>query len=82
MSNPRSFTLKKWFMELLKEEYMQHDEVIERVATALVTEKDIERFGKMIMNVYERAYKKAVEDYRTQIEKAGLKVTLGTEELS
>jgi hypothetical protein len=74
MSNPRAFTLRKWFYDLLKLNYVNHDPIIERVSTALATEKDLEDFGKLIGQVYEIGYKKAVDDYRTQIEAMGLKI--------
>ena len=76
MANPRSFTLKKWFAELLKAEYMQHDEIIDRIASSLTTEKDLEQFGKLVSNIYEMAYKKAVEDYVKEAEKLGVKVSI------
>lgn len=76
MSNPRAFTLRKWFYELLKIDYMAHDTIIERVSTSLVTEKDIEDFGKLIGQIYEKGYRKAVDDYRKQIEDMGLKVSI------
>ena len=31
MSNPRCFTLKRWFAEIVREDYPQHDEIIERI---------------------------------------------------
>ena len=79
MSNPRSFTLKKWFVEILKEDYMKHDTIIERVATSLTTESDLKEFGDLITGVYEKAYKKAVSDYSEQAEKLGLKVSVVAE---
>lgn len=79
MSNPRSFTLKKWFVEILKEDYMQHNTVIERVATSLTTESDLKEFGALITGVYERAYKKAVDDYKEQAEQLGIKVSVVAE---
>lgn len=80
MSNPRCFTLKKWFFELLKKDYAQHEETVERVAASLVTDKDMERFGALVMNVYETAYRKAVEDYRAEFEKMGVKINIGTKQ--
>jgi hypothetical protein len=79
MANPRSFTLKKWFIEILKEDYMKHDTIIERVSTSLTTESDLNEFGKLITGVYERAYKKAVDDYQEQAEKLGIKVSIVAE---
>lgn len=74
MSNPRSFTLKKWFVELLQEDYTPHDAIVERIAVALTTDQDVKDFGKLITQIYERAYRKAVDDYREQAEQMGLKI--------
>lgn len=76
MSNPRAFTLRKWFYELLKIDYVAHDTIIERISSALVTERDVEDFGKLIGQVYEKGYRKAVDDYRKQVEDMGLKVSI------
>ena len=82
MSNPKSFTLKKWFSDILKEEYTIHDEIIERISTSMLTDKDVEKLGKLITNVYEIAYKKAVNDYRAEFEKLGVKINVDFKELS
>lgn len=78
MSNPKAFTLKKWFSDLLRMDVATHDTIIERVATSLTTEKDLEDFGKLVSQVYELGYRKAVDDYREQVEKLGLKVNIIT----
>lgn len=78
MANPRAFTLKKWFVELLGSDYAPHDTIIERVSGSLQTEKDVEDFGKLIGQVYEKAYRKAVEDYKVEVERLGLKVSIGS----
>lgn len=78
MSNPRCFTLKRWFVELLQEKYPPDDTIIERIATSLSTDRDIEDFGKLIMEVYHKAYYRAVNDYKEQAEKMGLKIIIGT----
>ena len=75
-SNPKVFILKKWFYDMLKINYTSHDTIIERVSCSLTTEKDLEDFGKLIGQVYETGYKKAVDDYREQIEKLGLKIEI------
>jgi hypothetical protein len=79
MANPRGFTLKKWFYDLLGLDSAAHDAIIDRVAAALTTDKDLEDFGKLISQVYERGYKKAVNDHKEQMEKLGLKVHLTSE---
>ena len=80
MANPKSFTLKKWFAELLKGKFPPHENIIERVSMSLVTEKDLTDFGKLVAEVYEAGYLKAVNDYRAQFEKMGVKISIVAEE--
>lgn len=76
MANPKAFTIKKWFYELLKLNYAAHDQIIERVSSSLVTEKDLNDFSKLIGQVFETGYRKAVDDYRKQFEEMGLKIQI------
>ena len=79
MSNPRSFALKKWFSLLMKNTYTAEcDLIIERVASALATDKDVEDFGKVMGGLYESGYRKAVADLKGQMEKHGLQVDIQT----
>ncbi len=80
MSNPRSFTLKKWFAELLGKDFAPHNNTIERISSAIVTEQDMKDFGNLITTIYEKAYRKAVDDYREQIERLGLKISVVPQE--
>lgn len=82
MANPRTYTLKRWLAEILKDKYPKHDGIIERVGTSIVTEKDMQDFGSMITEVYELAYRKAVSDYREEFEKLGVKVSVVADEPS
>lgn len=76
MANPKAFTLKKWFYDMLKTNYVAHDTIVERVAASLTTDKDLEDFGKLIGEVFEKGYRKAIDDYRAEIERLGLNVTV------
>jgi len=82
MSNPRSFTLKKWFSGILQNRFAIHENTIERVATAIITEADLEAFGKLMGELFEVGYMKAVNDYREEFEKMGVKITIGTKKES
>ena len=77
MSNPRSFTLKKWLYELLKEKYPPHDTIVERISTSLATDQDVTDIGSLITQIYESGYLKAVADYQSQMEELGVRVTVG-----
>ena len=73
-SNPRGFALKRWFAQILADKYSPHDNIVERVGMALVTENDLKDFGKLLGQVYEAGYMKAINDYKHQVEKMGIKV--------
>jgi hypothetical protein len=72
LANPRSNQLKKVMFEVLKERYSQNDQIIERVGASLLTESDTNSFLKLVTDIYETAYMKAVSDHREQLAKAGL----------
>lgn len=76
MSNPKAFTMKKWFYDLLGMEYAAHDTIIERISGTLATQQDLEDFGKLIGQVYEKGYRRAVDDYKKEAEKIGLTVSV------
>jgi len=74
MNNPKAFTLKKWFIELLGNRYTNHDPIIERVSMSLSTDNDTKEFGSMIAEVFEAGYFRAVNDYKEQAKNAGMDV--------
>lgn len=72
MSNPRGHYLKKTMFEVLQERYAQNEQIIERMGVTLLTEDDLSAFMKMVGDIYEMAYLKAVNDHKEQLQKAGL----------
>lgn len=84
MANPRAFALKKWFSGIMQSHYEKHEPIIERVATSIVTEADLQAFGALMGDLFEIGYMKAVNDYRDELEKMGvsIKVVPKTEEVS
>ena len=76
MANPRGFAIKKFMFEVLREKYSDHEQLIERVSHGLTTDKDFDAFGKLVAVIYESGYLKAVNDYKGQLTKMGLKVTV------
>lgn len=82
MANPKGFTLKKWFADILKEKYIPYEALLERLGVFLVAEKDFQEFGKLFSEIYSTAYMKAVEDCRGQFEKLGVKINVVPEKAS
>lgn len=73
-SNPRGYALKRWLIQLIADKYPTHDSIVERVGMALVTESDLKDFGKLLGTVYEAGYMKAINDYKSQVEKLGINI--------
>jgi len=72
LNNAQTTHIKRTMFELLQERYQGNEEIIERVAVSLATDKDVTDFLKFITDTYEAAYMKAVKDHREQLEKVGL----------
>lgn len=70
-SNVRGYYIKKALFDVLKERYSNNESIIERLGVTLMTESDIQDFMKLIGDVYEIAYMKAVDDHKEQLQKAG-----------
>lgn len=75
-ANPKVNSLKKVMFEVLKERYAQNEPIIDRIGHAMITQEDMDRFLKLVTDVYETAYLKSVADHRKQLEKLGLQVTV------
>ena len=75
-SNPRGFALKKWLSQLLEKKYPPHDTIVERVGMSLTTDSDLKDFGKLIGEVYQSGYAKAINDYKKEVEKLGIKINI------
>jgi len=80
MQNPKGFAIRKWLADLLGNDYTAHDQLVERISASLVTQKDLEDFGKLIGCVYSAGFMKAFNDYKGQLEKLGLNINLTVED--
>jgi len=78
-ANPKVNSLKKVIFEVLKERYAQNEPIVDRIGHAMVTQEDMDRFLKLVTDIYEVAYFKAVSDHRKQLEKLGLDVKVVAE---
>lgn len=76
LSNPQSHYVQKSMHQILKDRYVKHQDIVERVGVSLLTEKDIQAFLQMQIEIFEVGYLKAVDDYKEQLEKMGIKATV------
>lgn len=82
MTNPKIHHVKKTLYEILKDRYPKNENVIERIAAAMVTESDLKDFFQFVTDIYEIAYLKSVADHKEQLAKMGLTVTIVPERKS
>jgi len=66
--------LKHYLPKFLLDRYPKHEDIINRLGHYLVTDQDFSTFMALIVDVYEIGYTKAIEDYKEQLEKSGIRV--------
>jgi hypothetical protein len=76
LGTQRGPVLKNFLGQLLQERVINHDELIDRIASVIVTEKDMTRFTQMAMDLYEKGYLKSVQDHSEELRKMGVKVEI------
>lgn len=78
--NPQSIAIKKYLFEVLKERYGKNEKFIERMAATITTKDDYEDLGRLITDIYETGFLKAVNEYKDQFAKIGMRVNVVPEE--
>jgi|GEM_PF-2656584 deoxyhypusine synthase len=76
LSNPLSWGIKKYMFEMLQERYSRNEDIITRVSDTIMSEKDYQAFGQLIVDVYEKGFSTALEQQKEQFEKMGLDVNI------
>ncbi len=76
MQGQKTVALKKFMVQILENKYKPYDDLLDRTTFFLVTDKDLMLFSKMIGDVYEQGYLKAVADYKEQLDKLGMSVKI------
>ncbi len=77
IANPMIPNVKKFVWDLIgAERYTPHDETLETLARTIHNEKDYEKFGKFIAEIYEAGYMRAANEYERELTKIGIKTKL------
>lgn len=82
MLNANHYAVQKYMFEILQDRYAHNQQVIERVSHALVTQQDLNDWGRLVVDLFEMGYLKATEQYKEQMAKMGydVKIVPGTRE--
>jgi hypothetical protein len=73
-SNPHSIAIKRYLFEVLKERYGRNEKYIDRMAAATLVQEDYEALGSLVVDIFEAGFLRAVDQYKEQMSKMGLKV--------
>jgi hypothetical protein len=76
MQNPRGIALKKFMSQVMGAKAGIYDDLITRLGSSIVTDNDLKVFGEMMNDILGIGYRKAVDDYREQLNKLGIEVSL------
>lgn len=82
LSNPHGLVLKQYVANLLPIKYKENEPIIERISAALQTKEDMERFGRLVADLYEAGFFRAVANYQKELSKLGIKAEITTEVLN
>ena len=80
MQNMHSSAIKKYLFEILQGRYQKNERFIERLASTIATKEDYESLGSLIADLYETGFLRAVDEYKEQMAKMGLKVSVVAEQ--
>ena len=67
MFNKYAMAVHHYMPEFLKDRYERNKPAIDRIGAVLLTDRDYTEFMAMVVDVYEVAYMKAVEDIKHQM---------------
>ena len=75
--DPYTKAIKHYMFEIMPEKYTeQTDDIIDRVAHALITKKDTEHFIRFLGDIYQAGYNKAMISVSEVVKQHGFKLNV------
>lgn len=78
--NPQSTTIKRYLFEILQERYSKNEKFIDRIAATVVTKEDFDGLGSFVTDIFEAGFLRAIDQYKDQLHKMGVKVNIVPEQ--
>lgn len=78
--NPQSITIKRYLFEILQERYSKNEKFIDRIASTVITKEDYDGLGSFVTDIFEIGFLRAVNQYKDQLNKMGVRVNIVPEE--
>lgn len=74
--NPYQRSAQKYLFDIIGERYVKNSDIIQRMTNSLVTEADLQNFGKLIVDIYEAGFLRATDEYKENLRKLGYNVDI------
>ena len=81
LSSPHGQDIKRFAHQFLQERYAKHEKYLDRIASQIGTEEDLESFSKLLLDIFESGFMKAFEEYKEQLNRLGYKLQIKPEEI-
>ena len=78
--NPHALSIKRYLFEMLKERYPKNEKFIDRLTSTITTKEDYDGLGSFITDIFELGFVRAVDQYKEQFAKMGMRVNIVPEE--
>jgi hypothetical protein len=78
--NLQGNAIKKHIFEMLGERYGRNERFVERLVSQVTTKEDYEGLGTFLADLFESGFVRAVNQYKDQFSKMGMKVSIVPEE--
>lgn len=75
-NHAQSVAIRKYMFEVLKGRYAKNERFIERLASTVATREDYDSLGALVADIYEAGFVRAVDQYKEQLAKVGMKVSI------
>ena len=76
MGSINAMAVRKYLSEILKDRYVKNQDIVERIVSVVITQRDLQEFGRLIADIYEVGFLKAVDDYRHVLGDMGREVKI------
>lgn len=79
LQNPRGMAVKRFMFQVLGDKFPPHDDLITRIATCLITDNDMIAFNKLVNDIYDIGFTKAIAEYKKiddRLTKMGIPITV------
>lgn len=65
---------------MLQERYSKNEKFIDRIAATIVTKEDYDGLGSFVTDIFELGFLRAMDQYKEQLQKMGIKVNIVAEQ--